>query len=104
AQALKELFKADNEINIIGERHAEKMCETLCSKEEMSKADDLGRFYRVPADFRDLNYTKYVQEDGPKLIDDEYNSDNTERLDVEGLKKLLLTLDYVKEELTSYNI
>lgn len=103
AQSLKELFSANNEIQIIGERHAEKKYETLCSKEEMSKAEDLGKFYRVPADFRDLNYTKYVQEDGPKLIDDEYNSDNTERLDVEGLKKLLLTLDYVKEELASHN-
>jgi UDP-glucose 4-epimerase len=101
AQALKELFNADNEISIIGERHAEKMFETLCSKEEMSKAEDLGRFYRVPADFRDLNYTKYVQQDGPKLIDQEYNSDNTERLNVTQLKKLLLTLDYVKEELAS---
>lgn len=103
AIALKELFNASNEINIIGERHAEKMYETLCSKEEMSKAEDLGKFYRVPADFRDLNYTKYVQDDGPKLLDTEYNSDNTERLDVEGLKKLLLTLDYVKDELASHN-
>jgi UDP-glucose 4-epimerase len=104
AQALKELFQADNEINIIGERHSEKKYETLCSKEEMSKAEDLGRFYRVPADFRDLNYTKYVQEDGPKLIDTEYNSDNTERLNVEELKKLLLTLDYVQAELSTHNI
>ncbi len=102
AKALKELFNADNEITIIGERHAEKMYETLCSKEEMSKAEDLGRFYRVPADFRDLNYTKYVQQDGPALLDTEYNSDNTERLSVEELKELLLTLDYVKEELSSY--
>lgn len=103
AQALKELFDAKNEIQIIGERHAEKKYETLCSKEEMSKAEDLGRFYRVPADFRDLNYTKYVQEDGPKLVDEEYNSDNTERLDVEQLKQLLLTLDYVKDELATHN-
>ncbi len=102
AQALKELFNADNEIKIIGERHAEKMYETLCSKEEMAKADDLGKFYRVPADFRDLNYTKYVQQDGPKLDNDEYNSDNTRRLNVQELKELLLTLDYVKEELASY--
>lgn len=102
AQALKELFNADNEINIIGERHAEKMYESLCSKEEMSKAEDLGNFYRVPADFRDLNYTKYVQEDGPKLLSDEYNSDNTHRLSVPELKKLLLTLDYVIEELASH--
>lgn len=99
AKALKELFDADNEIQIIGERHSEKMYETLCSKEEMAKAEDLGTFYRIPADFRDLNYTKYVQEDGPKLEKEEYNSDNTERLNVEQLKSLLLTLDYVKEEL-----
>lgn len=61
AQALKELFNANNEIKIIGARHGEKMYETLCSTEEMAKAEDLGDFYRVPADFRDLNYTKYVQ-------------------------------------------
>lgn len=102
AQAIKELFNADNEIIVIGERHAEKMYETLCSKEEMAKAEDLGRFYRVPADFRDMNYTKYVQQGGPKLSVDEYNSDNTHRLNVEELKELLLTLDYVKEELESY--
>lgn len=99
ALALKELFNAKNEIQIIGERHAEKKYETLCSKEEMSKAEDLGKFYRVPADFRDLNYTKYIQEDGPKLLDTEYNSDNTKRLSVAELKELLLTLDYVQEEL-----
>ena len=102
AQAIKELFNADNEIQIIGERHAEKMYETLCAKEEMAKADDMGDFYRIPADFRDLNYTKYVLTDGPTLEKDEYNSDNTEQLNVEQLKELLLTLDYVKEELESY--
>jgi UDP-N-acetylglucosamine 4,6-dehydratase/5-epimerase len=101
AEALKELFNADNEINIIGERHAEKLYETLCSKEEMSKAEDLGRFYRVPADFRDLNYTKYLQTEGPKLINEEYNSHNTQILDKNQLKELLLTLDYVKQELIS---
>ena len=99
AEALQELFNANNEINIIGERHAEKLYETLCSKEEMSKAEDLGRFYRVPADFRDLNYTKYLQEDGPKLVNEEYNSHNTNLLTKDELKKLLLTLDYVQEEL-----
>lgn len=97
--ALKELFNADNEIRIIGARHGEKMYETLCGKEEMSKAIDMGNFYRIPADMRDLNYTKYVQTDGPQLLDDEYNSDNTKRLNVTELKKLLLTLDYVKNEL-----
>jgi UDP-glucose 4-epimerase len=99
ATALKELFKADNEIQIIGARHGEKMYESLCGKEEMSKSEDLQDFYRVPADYRDLNYTKYMQEDGPKLKDEEYNSDNTKRLNVEELKELLLKLDYVREEL-----
>ena len=99
AQALKELFNVTNEIKIIGARHGEKMYESLCGKEEMSKAEDLGEFYRVPADLRDLNYTKYLKVDGPRLQDDEYNSDNTKRLNVEELKALLLTLDYVREEL-----
>jgi len=103
AEALLELFAANNEIIIIGERHAEKLYETLCSKEEMSKADDLGQFYRVPADFRDLNYTKYLQENGHKLVNEEYNSQNTKRLTKEELKKLLLTLDYVQHELSNYN-
>jgi UDP-glucose 4-epimerase len=102
AEALQELFNAKNEINIIGERHAEKLYETLCSKEEMSKAEDLGKFYRIPADFRDLNYSKYLQEDGPKLVNEEYNSHNTNRLTKEELKKLLLTLDYVQEELQNH--
>jgi len=102
AQAIKEIFNVDNEIQIIGERHAEKMYETLCAKEEMAKAEDLGSFYRIPADFRDLNYTKYVQTDGPQLDRDEYNSHNTTRLNVEELKELLLTLDYVKSELSTY--
>lgn len=99
AQALKELFKVDNEIKIIGERHGEKLYETLCAKEEMAKAEDLGGFYRIPADFRDLNYSKYVQENAPTLLNEEYNSHNTYRLNVEELKKLLLTLDYVQDEL-----
>ena len=99
AKALLELFNANNKIKIIGARHGEKMYESLCAKEEMSKADDLGSFFRIPADFRDLNYTKYLKKDGPKLQDKEYNSDNTKRLNVKELKHLLLTLDYVKEEL-----
>ena len=99
ATALQELFNSKNEITIIGARHGEKMYETLCGKEEISKAEDMGGFYRVPADFRDLNYTKYVQEDGARLQNEEYNSDNTNILDVEGMKALLLTLDYVQQEL-----
>jgi len=99
AIALKELFNADNEIRFIGSRHGEKMYETLCGKEEMSKAIDLGSFYRIPADMRDLNYTKFVQTDGPRLIDMEYNSDNTKRLNIKELKELLLTIEYVNEQL-----
>lgn len=101
AQAIKDVFNANNEIQIIGPRHGEKMYETLCGKEEMSKAQDFGDYYRIPADMRDLNYTKYVQTDGPKLIDYEYNSDNTKRLSVNELKKLLISLEYVKNELKS---
>lgn len=102
ATALKELFNATNEVQIIGPRHGEKMYETLCSKEEMSKAEDLGHFYRIPADLRDLNYTKYRQADAPRLVDVEYNSDNTKQLSVEEMKTLLLTLDYVKGELETW--
>lgn len=101
AIALKELFNANNEIKIIGARHGEKMYESLCGKEEMSKAEDLGDFYRIPADFRNLNYTKYLATDPPRLQDKEYNSDNTRRLNVAQLKELLLTLPYVQEELNS---
>jgi UDP-glucose 4-epimerase len=99
ATALKELFNANNEIRIIGSRHGEKMFETLCGKEEMSKVIDLGSFYRIPADMRDLNYTKFVQTDGPRLVNEEYNSENTKRLNVKELKELLLTNDYVIEQL-----
>jgi UDP-N-acetylglucosamine 4,6-dehydratase/5-epimerase len=101
ATALKELFHAKNEIQIIGPRHGEKMYETLCSKEEMSKALDLGNFYRIPADFRDLNYTKYIQTDAPKLVDEEYNSENTRQLNINKMKELLLSLDYVQNELNT---
>lgn len=101
AQALCELFETPVDIKIIGERHGEKLYETLCSKEEMAKAEDLGGFYRVPADYRDLNYTKYLKTEANKQLLDEYNSHNTERLDVEQMKNLLLTLDYVKAELAS---
>jgi len=101
AIALKELFNANKKIKIIGARHGEKMYESLCGKEEMSKAEDLGDFYRIPADFRDLNYTKYLATDPPRLQDKEYNSDNTRRLNVAQLKELLLTLPYVQEELNS---
>ena len=102
AKALKGLFNANNEIQIIGARHGEKMYESLCGREEMAKAIDMEKFYRVPADFRDLNYTKYVQEEGHLLVEDEYNSNNTKQLNVEELKELLLTIDYVQDELRTY--
>ena len=100
AQALKELFNSESPINVIGTRHGEKAHETLMTKEEKAKSEDMGGYYRIPADNRDLNYEKYL-EDGSKEISeaDEYNSFNTERLDVEGTKKKLLTVDYVKTKL-----
>lgn len=101
ALALKELFHSRNKIKIIGSRHGEKMYETLCGKEEMSKAEDLGDFYRIPADMRDLNYSKYVKTDGPRLIEQEYNSANTKRLNVAEMKQVLLKLDYVKAALNT---
>ncbi|WP_404330372.1 polysaccharide biosynthesis protein [Mesobacillus maritimus] len=100
AQAVKELFNADNEIKIIGTRHGEKRYETLLTKEEYVKAEDLPGFYRVPADQRDLNYDKYFAEGDQKLTNvNEYNSDNTEILTVEQIKGKLLELDYVRKEL-----
>ncbi|HHV97624.1 MAG TPA: polysaccharide biosynthesis protein [Clostridiaceae bacterium] len=103
AQALKEIFDADNEIKIIGTRHGEKLYETLLSKEEFLVAEDLGRYYRVPADNRDLNYDKYfVQGDERLSVGQEYNSNNTERLNVEQIKEKLLALDYIQEELKGW--
>ena len=104
AQAVKELFHANNEIQVIGARHGEKMYETLCTSEEMTKAEDLGNFYRVPADVRDLNYSRYVDTFGHRFDVPDYNSDNTRMLNVEELKELLLTLDYVKERLDEFGI
>ena len=104
AQAVKELFHANNEIQVIGARHGEKMYETLCTSEEMTKAEDLGDFYRVPADLRDLNYSNYVDKFGHRFDVPDYNSDNAKMLNVEELKQLLLTLDYVKERLDEFGI
>lgn len=104
AQAVKELFNAPNEIKVIGTRHGEKLYETLLTKEENVVAKDMGGFYRVPADKRDLNYDKYFVEGDKQLSsEDEYNSHNTERLTVEQVKERLLQLDYVKEQLESWN-
>ena len=100
AQALKEIFKKDSPVRIIGTRHGEKLYESLISREEMAKAEDMGDYYRIPADNRDLNYAQYFSEGEEKLSHlDDYTSHNTNRLAVEQIKKLLLKLDYIKEEL-----
>lgn len=105
AQAVKELFNADNEIKIIGTRHGEKIYETLLTKEEYLKAEDLGGFFRVPADKRDLNYDKYFVEGNRVLSSqEEYNSHNTERLNIQHIKDKLLQLDYVRKELDLFSI
>lgn len=104
AQAIKELFNSDSEIKIIGTRHGEKLYETLLTKEEFVVAKDMGSFYCVPADKRDLNYDKYFVEGDYKLSsEDEYNSHNAERLNIEQIKEKLLKLDYVKEQLKGWN-
>lgn len=103
AQAVKEIFNADNIIKVIGTRHGEKLYETLLTKEEHVVARDMGGFYRVPADKRDLNYDKYFVEGNEQLQQfEDYNSHNTERLDVEGTKEKLLMLDYIQKELKKW--
>ncbi|MDD3722480.1 MAG: polysaccharide biosynthesis protein [Lutibacter sp.] len=99
AQALKEICNANNEVKIIGTRHGEKLYETLCTREEMVKAEDMGEFYRVPADNRDLNYARYFSEgiEDVSAIED-YHSHNTIRLGVEGTKALLLKLPLIRKE------
>lgn len=103
AQALKEIFDAGNEMKIIGTRHGEKIHETLLTREEHVRAEDMGEFFRVPADTRDLNYDKYFVDGDRRLAtEEEYNSSNTERLDVEGIKERLLSLSYIKAELEAW--
>ncbi|MCQ2530187.1 MAG: polysaccharide biosynthesis protein [Lachnospiraceae bacterium] len=100
ATAVCQLFNPDNEIKYIGIRHGEKMYETLMTAEEYIKAEDMGDYFRVPVDARDLNYDKYFETGDMNInLDQSYTSDNTERLDVEGIKEKLLTLKYVKDEL-----
>ena len=102
AVALRELLERDNEIRIIGTRHGEKLYETLVSREEMARAEDLGGYYRIPADSRDLNYDKYFVEGETRISTlDDYTSHNTVRLDVEGVKKVLLQLDLVREAMNA---
>jgi UDP-glucose 4-epimerase len=103
AIALKELYKSNVPINVIGTRHGEKLYETLVNREEMVKAIDMGDYYRVPADNRDLNYGKYFSE-GKEHVSkvDEYHSHNTHQLDVEGMKELLLKLPEIRRDVIGY--
>ena len=99
AQALIELYNSKSEIRIIGTRHGEKLFETLVNREEMVKAVDLGNYYRIPADTRDLNYNSFFNEGKTDLSTiEEYTSHNTQRLDVEDIKKLLLKLEEIKRD------
>ncbi|MGE7021652.1 polysaccharide biosynthesis protein [Solibacillus cecembensis] len=103
AQALLELFHAQNKLNIIGTRHGEKIYEVLLTKEEAAKAIDLGNFYSVPADNRDLNYDKYLEKGSHKITrTNEYNSNNTNILSIEEIKEKLLKLPYIQEQLQSW--
>lgn len=102
AQGIKELFGIHTETRVIGTRHGEKLYESLISREEMAKADDMGGYYRIPADNRDLNYAQFFSEGEEKIsAQDDYTSHNTHRLNVEEIKKLLLKLDYIQGELNA---
>jgi len=100
ALALKDLFAKNNLIEIIGTRHGEKLYETLISREEMSRAEDMGNYYRIPADNRDLNYNQYFNEGEEKISNqDDYTSHNTNQLTIDEVKKMLEKLEYIKEQL-----
>jgi UDP-glucose 4-epimerase len=106
AEALKQTYAKVNpaygetEVKIIGTRHGEKLYETLVTREEMAKAIDMGDYYRIPCDTRDLNYDKFFVEGNEKVSKiEDYHSHNTRRLDVEGMKELLLKLRFIREDL-----
>jgi UDP-glucose 4-epimerase len=100
AIALKELYSNKTGIKVIGTRHGEKLYETLVTREEMAKAEDMGNYYRIPCDTRDLNYDKYFVEGNEEISNfEDYHSHNTQRLDIKGMKELLLKLDVIKEDL-----
>lgn len=102
AEALRQLFGRDNPIQIIGTRHGEKLYESLLSREEMARAEDIGRYYRIPADSRNLNYNQYVVEGETKIsLFEDYTSHNTQRLDIEDVKRVLMQLDIVREALNA---
>ncbi|MBJ8024860.1 polysaccharide biosynthesis protein [Bacillus cereus] len=103
AIALKEIFSAENEVKIIGTRHAEKLYETLLTREEMVNAENLGDYYRIKADNRDLNYNKYFTVGKTSISEQkDYHSHNTKKLDIKSIKKLILKLDYVQEQLAEF--
>lgn len=103
AIALKEIFSAENEVKIIGTRHAEKLYETLLTREEMVNSEDLGDYYRIKADNRDLNYNKYFTVGKTSISEQkDYHSHNTKKLDIKSIKKLILKLDYVQEQLAEF--
>ena len=98
AEALKQMLGRDNDIRVIGTRHGEKLFETLVSREEMARATDVGRYYRIPADARDLNYNQYVMEGELEIsVQDDYTSHSTERLDVEGVKRVVAQLGTLEQ-------
>ncbi len=100
AQALIELYNSSTEIKVIGTRHGEKLYETLVNREDMIKAEDLGEYFRIPADNRDLNYEQYFSEGMPEIDNlSEYHSHNTAILDIEGMKKLLLKLPIIRKDI-----
>ena len=101
-QALKELYNSDNPIKIIGTRHGEKVYEVLVNREDMIKAEDMDNFYRISADTRNLNYESFFTEGKDVSQTAEYHSHNTRRLDLEGMKKLLLKLDIIRNDLQIY--
>lgn len=105
AQAVKELYGSENSIKVIGTRHGEKLYETLCTREEMIKAEDMGNFYRIPADNRDLNYAQYFSE-GEEDISrvEDYHSHNTEQQDVKGMKKLLMKLPIIRKDILNEDV
>lgn len=100
ADALKSLYHSNADVKVIGTRHGEKLYETLVTREEMSKAEDMGDYYRIPCDTRDLNYDKFFVEGNEEVSKiEDYHSHNTRRLDVEGMKELLLKLDFIRKDL-----
>jgi UDP-glucose 4-epimerase len=102
AAAIKRIFRSDAPIQVIGSRHGEKLHETLVSREELSNAEDMGRYFRVPADNRDLNYEQYTETGNPRADElSDYTSGNTERLNVDQVVETLMQLDYIRAQLAS---